>query len=246
MLASNNASLSSNQCPSGDGNNCVEYNGVFYPLNLSSEAQTGIKIPSGQLAGGQISVAPGATVDLGIDFDGFASILRQGNGQFRLKPVLHAGEVHLASESVNGTLVDATTLKPVPGATGIVALEAQQNVNGSLVYRMVMQTTVDPVPGKFVFCPVPAGTTYDIVAVIETGSGTAAEKLQQIFEPFVTTKGEKGLGIGLWISRNIVEKVGGTIQVRSTTEESRHGTEFTITLPVAEPVRGANSIRLVS
>jgi signal transduction histidine kinase len=60
----------------------------------------------------------------------------------------------------------------------------------------------------------------------------------------VTTKGEKGLGIGLWISRNIVEKMGGSIQVRSSTSEAGHGTNFTICLPMALPTRG--SIRLVS
>jgi len=81
----------------------------------------------------------------------------------------------------------------------------------------------------------------------DTGTGIAPEKLEEIFEPFVTTKGEKGLGIGLWISRNIVEKLGGTIHVRSTTAEAGHGTHFTICLPAAVPARSTNpSIRLVS
>jgi protein-histidine pros-kinase len=81
----------------------------------------------------------------------------------------------------------------------------------------------------------------------DTGTGIAPEKLDQIFEPFVTTKGEKGLGIGLWISRNIVEKLGGSIHVRSTTAESGHGTHFTICLPAAAPARNAiQNIRLVS
>jgi protein-histidine pros-kinase len=65
----------------------------------------------------------------------------------------------------------------------------------------------------------------------DTGTGIKKEKLDEIFEPFVTTKGEKGLGIGLWISRNIVEKLGGTIHVRSSTEDVGHGTIFTISLP---------------
>jgi PAS domain S-box-containing protein len=78
----------------------------------------------------------------------------------------------------------------------------------------------------------------------DTGSGIKPEKLDEIFEPFVTTKGEKGLGIGLWISRNIIEKLGGSIQVRSSTEEATHGTQFTICLPSARTTRG--SIRLVS
>ncbi len=80
----------------------------------------------------------------------------------------------------------------------------------------------------------------------DTGTGIPQEKLNEIFEPFVTTKGEKGLGIGLWISRNIVEKLGGTIHVRSTTSEAGHGTHFTICLPAAAPARSSQgSIRLV-
>jgi PAS domain S-box-containing protein len=83
--------------------------------------------------------------------------------------------------------------------------------------------------------------------VSDTGTGIKSETLNEIFEPFVTTKGEKGLGIGLWISRNIVEKLGGTIHVRSTTAEVGHGTAFTICLPAAQPARSAPSnIRLVS
>jgi PAS domain S-box-containing protein len=82
----------------------------------------------------------------------------------------------------------------------------------------------------------------------DTGFGIQPEKLDEIFEPFVTTKGEKGLGIGLWISRNIVEKLGGTIHVCSSTAESGHGTHFTVCLPQARPARTAilNNIRLVS
>jgi PAS domain S-box-containing protein len=78
----------------------------------------------------------------------------------------------------------------------------------------------------------------------DTGSGIDPDKMEEIFEPFVTTKGEKGTGIGLWISRNIVEKLGGTIQVRSTTAEATHGTQFTICLPMAQPTR--STIQLVS
>jgi PAS domain S-box-containing protein len=82
----------------------------------------------------------------------------------------------------------------------------------------------------------------------DNGSGIKPEKLEEIFEPFVTTKGEKGLGIGLWISRNIVEKLGGTIQVHSTISETGHGTRFTICLPIAAAARNASKsdIRLAS
>ena len=78
----------------------------------------------------------------------------------------------------------------------------------------------------------------------DDGTGIKPETLQGIFEPFVTTKGEKGLGIGLWISRTLVEKLGGTIQVTSSTEGEGHGSQFTIRLPMVEPAR--TGMRLVS
>ncbi len=79
----------------------------------------------------------------------------------------------------------------------------------------------------------------------DTGTGIKPETMPGIFEPFVTTKGEQGLGIGLWISRTLVEKMGGKIQVSSSTSEAGHGSQFVIRLPVSEPAR-ATGIRLVS
>ena len=85
------------------------------------------------------------------------------------------------------------------------------------------------------------------LTIADTGTGIQMDKLEEVFEPFVTTKGEQGLGIGLWISRNIVEKMGGQIGVRSSTAESDHGTQFTVTLPsFGSEVRGNGKIRLVS
>lgn len=71
------------------------------------------------------------------------------------------------------------------------------------------------------------------ITVSDTGSGISTDKLQQIFEPFFTTKGEKGLGIGLWISRNIIERLGGSIGVTSSTGANNHGTRFTVMLVAA-------------
>src|SRR5229473_3861372 len=99
FLANNSATVNGNLC--GGTANCVmltaDQTGAPQPLLLSGESQTGIKIPSGQIAGGQFTVTAGQTEDLDIDFDACASIVTLGNGQFRLKPVLHAGEVSLTS-----------------------------------------------------------------------------------------------------------------------------------------------------
>ena len=166
MLASNSSVVPNNAC--GGTANCVMMSSspnAAQPLLLSSEAQTGIKIPSGQIAGGQFVIAAGETKDLDIDFNACESIVTEGNGQFRLKPVLHAGEVSLTSaSSINGTIVDSATNQPIPGGATIVALE-QKDSSG--VDRVVMQTVTDS-SGAFSFCPVAAGT-YDVVVAAVSG-----------------------------------------------------------------------------
>lgn len=169
ILAANNTSVSGNQC--GSTVNCVMLSSnpsTPQPLLLSSESQTGIKIPSGQIAGGQFMVAAGETKDLDIDFNACESIVAEGNGQFRLKPVLHAGEVALTSTSINGKVVDSSTGQAISGGTTVVALEQKDNAG---VDRVIMETLADST-GAFVFCPVPAGT-YDIVVDAVDGSQVA-------------------------------------------------------------------------
>src|SRR5260370_28903406 len=85
---------SPNAC-AGNGFNCVVVdNGgtsTIHELVLSSQDETGLKIPPGQIMGGPIEVAAGQSVDLNIDFNACASIVQEGNGTFRLKPTLTAG-----------------------------------------------------------------------------------------------------------------------------------------------------------
>ena len=169
FLAADNTSIASNQCSAVPGNltNCVVLaaNKSIQPLTLTSEVQTGLKIPSGQIAGGNFTIAPGETKDLDIDFNACASIVATGNGKFMLKPVLHAGEVGLSS-AINGTVVDSTTGMPIVGGTTVVALE--QN-NGSGVDRVILSTLADA-NGNFALCPVPAGS-YDLVITAVNGVG---------------------------------------------------------------------------
>ncbi len=69
------------------------------------------------------------------------------------------------------------------------------------------------------------------VEIADDGPGIPPENLEKIFEPFFTTKGEKGTGVGLWVTRRIIEDLGGTIQVSSSTRPGRTGTRFVLTLP---------------
>lgn len=68
------------------------------------------------------------------------------------------------------------------------------------------------------------------LVVADSGSGIPAAIRKTMFEPFITTKGEKGTGLGLWIVKGIVESHGGRIQVRSSPEK---GTIFKIIFPVS-------------
>ena len=71
------------------------------------------------------------------------------------------------------------------------------------------------------------------VTVADTGPGIPENVQRMIFDPFYTTKSAgKGTGLGLWISYNIIEKMGGRITVKSREGE---GAEFTIQLPIVAP-----------
>jgi PAS domain S-box-containing protein len=67
--------------------------------------------------------------------------------------------------------------------------------------------------------------------VTDTGSGIEPENAKQLFEPFFTTKSTKGTGLGLWISKGIVQKYGGTIRFRSLRFHSGRSTCFQVFLP---------------
>ena len=183
ILADNSATLTNNAC--GSSTNCVilSADNSVHTLLLSSESKTGLKIPSGQIASGNFTIAAGQTKDLDIDFNTCASIVQEGNGQYRLKPVLHAGEVSATSTSINGKVLDSATGNPVNGQV-LVALE--QN-DGTGVDRILMATLTGS-DGSFVFCPIPTGT-YDIVVVGEGSDGTG-------YQPSIVTGTANGQTIG--------------------------------------------------
>lgn len=69
------------------------------------------------------------------------------------------------------------------------------------------------------------------LTVSDTGHGMAKPVLDHIFEPFFTTKKDVGTGLGLWVSKGIVEKHQGRLDVVSSQEAEDHGTAFVMTLP---------------
>jgi len=67
----------------------------------------------------------------------------------------------------------------------------------------------------------------------DTGSGIAAKNLARIWDPFFTTKGSAGNGIGLSLVKNTVQKHHGVLRVRSSTRTGHSGTVFSVFLPCA-------------
>jgi PAS domain S-box-containing protein len=70
-----------------------------------------------------------------------------------------------------------------------------------------------------------------VLTVADTGSGIDAETRARMFEPFFSTKGFAGTGLGLWISAEIVQRHQGRLRVRSSQREGHRGTVISLFLP---------------
>ena len=69
------------------------------------------------------------------------------------------------------------------------------------------------------------------IVIADTGKGMSPQTLLKAFEPFYTTKGIGGTGLGLWISREILERHQGTIVIRSSEAPGNSGTTISFFLP---------------
>lgn len=69
------------------------------------------------------------------------------------------------------------------------------------------------------------------VSIADNGCGIDPSVRSRIFNPFITTKGEKGTGLGLWVSRGMILRHEGSIRLRTSTRPDRTGTCISIFLP---------------
>jgi signal transduction histidine kinase len=102
------------------------------------------------------------------------------------------------------------------------AVDAMQNQGGRLILR-----TAPSVSWR-------DGTSGIAITVADSGSGMSEETLARIFEPFFSTKGLTGTGLGLWVSRELVKKHHGLLRVRSSSIDPS-GTTFRLFLPLTPP-----------
>jgi signal transduction histidine kinase len=76
-----------------------------------------------------------------------------------------------------------------------------------------------------------------VFTVADSGSGMSAETQGKLFNPFFTTKGITGTGLGLWVSKEILDRHRGSIRVRSSQRPGKSGTVFQVFLPFKAPNR---------
>jgi signal transduction histidine kinase len=148
------------------------------------------------------------------------------------------------NRSVGDAIESMQALAETAGITLRAELSAEPlYVEGDLfalgrVYRnLVVNAIQATAPGGLVVAAVEGHGDRVQIRVYDTGCGIPADRLQAVFEDFVTTK-RRGLGLGLAITRKIVEQLGGRISVAS---EVGKGTTFVIDFPrtAAQPMAQA-------
>lgn len=120
--------------------------------------------------------------------------------------------------------------KPCPSLIGIPGEIRQAMAN-------LFSNAVDAVGNRGVIsieihCTQEPGEQMAEVAVEDNGPGIPSENLGKIFEPFFTTKRDVGTGLGLYVTRGIVERQGGTLDVRPSEDiGGMHGACFVMRIP---------------
>jgi signal transduction histidine kinase len=143
--------------------------------------------------------------------------------------------------SVGETVESMQSLADAAGVTltyqppdGVVHVQGDVFALGRVYRNLILNAIQATAPGGAITVAAAPSDGDVRISVRDTGCGIPAERLDAVFEDFVTTK-RRGLGLGLPISKKIVEQLGGTIRVES---EVGRGTQFTIRLPRVEVAAG--------
>jgi signal transduction histidine kinase len=144
-----------------------------------------------------------------------------------LESVLALFETKIASKeaSIGKSYQKGLTLEGFPAELRQVFSNFIGNALDAIAQHGAVSVMASKTPAKD---DTPAGVT---VVIADNGTGISQENLSKLFLPFFTTKGEQGTGIGLWVSKGVIDKHGGTVTVDSSTEQDYHGTTFTVWLP---------------
>jgi two-component system, LuxR family, sensor kinase FixL len=178
--------------------------------------------------------------------------LRAGDIIRRLRDFVSRGESERCVEDVKKLIEEASALALVgakdkgvrvrfafdPRINFVLADKVQvQQVLLNLVRNAIDAMETAPIR-ELVIATSPAPDNMVEISVADTGGGIAPEIADQLFQPFITTKSH-GMGVGLSISRTIIESHGGSITQRPN---PGGGTIFTFTLPVVNKEAGGDGV----
>ena len=119
---------------------------------------------------------------------------------------------------------------PVRGLPG----ELKQAIS-NLVSNAADAVSENGTIGVRLTCAQEAGGRSVRVLIEDDGPGISQEHIDRIFEPFFTTKKDVGTGLGLWVTREIIDRHRGTIAVRPREENALGGAAFDVLLPCDGP-----------
>ncbi len=164
-----------------------------------------------------------------------AHIVRQTLGFYRESTIAQAADlVQLVAEVLDLYRSRAVT-RGISLAQDGTEAELIAHINGGEIKQVVanlISNAIDATPpgGSVAATVRRSGDLLEIV-VTDTGSGISEESRKHLFEPFFTTKNDVGTGLGLWVSKGIVEKHGGRISVDPV---GTVGTVVRFSLPVKQ------------
>jgi PAS domain S-box-containing protein len=140
--------------------------------------------------------------------------------------VLHAPQIRRGHIKVEQRLVTGGSVRGFPGELRQVFSNLVGNAIDAMPHggKLILHIRESSHAGE----PACKGVR---VTVLDTGAGISLGVRRNLFAPFYTTKGEKGTGLGLWVSRGIIEKHEGTIYLRSSTRPGKSGSAFSVFLP---------------
>jgi signal transduction histidine kinase len=143
-------------------------------------------------------------------------------------PVDVARLLQETTERINPIAAQAgLTVTMSPSSTAALAIEGDLFALGRVLQNLLQNALQATPPNGRVWLAMRELDGRAVIEVGDTGCGIAAERLPHVFDDYVTTK-RRGLGLGLAISRRIVEQLGGTIAL---TSEVGKGSVFTLSFP---------------
>ena len=229
----------------GNANSVVPLGGIQTALVTPSAVQSGIKLIH------EFDVAPGARVDLVLDFDACRSIVRRGNGTFGLKPVIKVAPFLLNGISgfVDAALLGANVMVTAQQGGAVVQSTAPNSQTGEFLLARLAPGDYDVVftangRATAVITGVPVASTTSIVEISTSAAPVALPLSATHVVDGAVTLSPVSAGTDARVAAKQTFGAGPTVTVKSVIADELAGGAYELTLPSGAPQFGAYSATL--